>query len=72
MDGERAGSPSPAGNVTATAATGWPGVVEHRRGDRREPGRDEPVLLGVAVAARAGEQRAQLRERGRAGVVAAR
>ena len=41
---------------------GVAGVVEHRRRDRREPGRDEPVLLGVPVAARAGEQRAQLRQ----------
>ena len=38
------------GNVSATAATGWRGVVEHRARDRGEPGRDEPVLLGVAVA----------------------
>ena len=46
-------------------------VVEHRAGDRREARRDEPVLLGVAVAPRRGEQRAQLGERGGAGVVAA-
>ena len=66
-----AGSPSPVGIRDRDRRDRVPGVVEHRRGDRREPGRDEPVLLGVAVAARAGEQRAQLRERGRPGVVAA-